>query len=185
MLARLLTVLLAFAALPAAAADSVIARLGEPGVHAIMRHALAPGFSDPPGFGVDVCATQRNLDARGRAQAQRAGDMLRAAGVAVDEVWSSQWCRCLDTAREMAIGDVAEVEALNSFFENRQDEPAQTKALKARLDAIPPERTVFLVTHQVNISAFLDVGTRSGDIVVFRFRDGAPEVLGQASVPLR
>ena len=37
---------------------------------ALMRHADAPGgFGDPPGFRLDDCATQRNLSAKGRADA--------------------------------------------------------------------------------------------------------------------
>ena len=32
------------------------------------RHALAPGYGDPTNFQVDDCATQRNLDQRGREQ---------------------------------------------------------------------------------------------------------------------
>ena len=34
------------------------------------RHALAPGFGDPAKFRVDDCATQRNLDQRGREQSK-------------------------------------------------------------------------------------------------------------------
>ena len=47
----------------------------------LMRHALAPGVSDPPGYHLDRCDTQRNLDQSGRAQAQRIGNWLRAQGV--------------------------------------------------------------------------------------------------------
>ena len=173
MIARCLALLVLFATLPASASETVLARLGEPEVHAIMRHALAPGYSDPANFDVEDCSTQRNLDARGRAQARRAGEMIRAAGVRIDEVWSSRWCRCLDTAREMQLGSVREVEALNSFFENRSDGPAQNEELKALLDTVATGDTVFLVSHQVNISALLGTATGSGEIVVFRYRDGA------------
>jgi hypothetical protein len=39
---------------------------------ALMRHTDAPGGAgDPPGFRVDDCATQRNLSAKGRADAAR------------------------------------------------------------------------------------------------------------------
>jgi phosphohistidine phosphatase SixA len=184
MIARCLALLALIVALPAAASETVLTRLAEPDVHAIMRHALAPGYSDPANFDVEDCRTQRNLDARGRDQARRAGEMIRTAGVQVDEVWSSRWCRCLDTAREMRLGPVREVEALNSFFENRSDGPRQTEELMALLDAIPAERTVLLVSHQVNISALLGTATGSGEIVVFRYRDGVAEILGRVTVPI-
>ena len=39
---------------------------------ALMRHADAPGgFGDPPGFRIEDCATQRNLSAKGRADARK------------------------------------------------------------------------------------------------------------------
>ena len=37
-----------------------------PAARDLFRHALAPGFGDPTNFKVDDCATQRNLDRRGR-----------------------------------------------------------------------------------------------------------------------
>ena len=38
---------------------------------ALVRYGSAPpGFGDPPGFKIDDCATQRNMDERGRAQAR-------------------------------------------------------------------------------------------------------------------
>ena len=46
---------------------------------ALMRHTDAPGGAgDPPGFRVDDCATQRNLSAKGRADAARIGARLRS-----------------------------------------------------------------------------------------------------------
>jgi hypothetical protein len=39
----------------------------------MMRHADAPGYSDPDGFRLDDCATQRNLGDLGRAQARALG----------------------------------------------------------------------------------------------------------------
>ena len=81
------------------AADARFARLSEPGIVAILRHAFAPGTGDPATFALNDCTTQRNLDAQGRAQARKIGAAIRAAGVTVDRVVTSQWCRCRDTAR--------------------------------------------------------------------------------------
>ena len=79
------------------AADARFARLSEPGIVAILRHAFAPGTGDPASFRLDDCTTQRNLDAQGRAQARKIGAAIRAAGVTVDRVVTSQWCRCRET----------------------------------------------------------------------------------------
>jgi hypothetical protein len=57
---------------------------------ALMRHTDAPGGAgDPPGFRVDDCATQRNLSAKGRADAARIGARLRSEGIAVERILSS------------------------------------------------------------------------------------------------
>ena len=61
---------------------------------ALIRHGNAPpGYGDPPGFKIDDCKTQRNLDDRGRAQASALGAAFRRHGVRVDKVLSSPWCR--------------------------------------------------------------------------------------------
>ena len=142
--------------------------------HAIMRHALAPGYSDPANFDVDDCATQRNLNEDGRWQARETGSAFRDAGVSFDAVWTSQWCRCIDTATLLDVGDPFEVPALNSFFEDRSSREAQTEALRAQLQALPADQSVMMVTHQVNISALLGRSTTSGEVVIFSMdEDGA------------
>ena len=40
----------------------------------LIRHALAPGFSDPEYFDVKDCKTQRNLNDEGRYQSKKIGD---------------------------------------------------------------------------------------------------------------
>src|SRR6266478_9237629 len=84
------------------------AALAKGGHVALIRHGNAPpGYGgDPPGFKLDDCATQRNLDERGRDQARAVGEAFRHRGVRVDKILSSPWCRCLETARLMAVGPV-------------------------------------------------------------------------------
>lgn len=167
---RLLIVALALAVLlpGLARADDRFAPLAEPGTVAIMRHALAPGTGDPAGFRVDDCATQRNLDGRGRDQSRTIGAAIRASGVEIDRVLSSQWCRCLDTARLLELGPVEEFPALNSFFEDRSTAGRQTEELRAFLANLPPDQTVMLVTHQVNITALTGRGISSGEVFLLQ-----------------
>ncbi len=91
----------------------------QPGVHAIMRHASAPGFGDPEGFTLGNCKTQRNLSETGREEARALGEAIRSQGIQLTAIFSSQWCRCLDTARELKLGKVQALPALNSFFQGR------------------------------------------------------------------
>ena len=183
--ARLGCVLALLLALPALAhADEapLLAALREGRAVALMRHAAAPGTGDPASFRLGDCSTQRNLSEEGRAQARATGARLRAAGITRARVYSSQWCRCLETAGLLGLGDVTELPALSSFFGNRARGPQQSAALAAFLRDRPPGAPLILVTHQVNITALTNGFVRSGEIVLVALPLGEqPEVLGRVA----
>lgn len=146
----------------------------------LMRHALAPGSGDPSNFSLRDCGTQRNLSDGGRAQAKRIGARFRAAGIASARVYSSQWCRCLETARLLGLGAVEELESLNSFFRQPERREVTTQALESWLAAQALDRPLVLVTHQVNITALTGVYPRSGEMIVLkRSKDGALTLAGR------
>ena len=147
-------------------ADMRFARLSEPGIVAVVRHAHAPGTGDPASFTLDDCATQRNLGARGRQQAREIGAAIRAAGAIVDRVLTSQWCRCRDTARLLDLGPVEDLPALNSFFRNPARADRQTADLRQFLFGLPPGAAVVLVTHYVNIKSLTGRGVASGEVLL-------------------
>jgi len=138
----------------------------------VLRHARAPGTGDPPNFRLGDCSTQRNLSDAGRQQAARIGRRLREAGLAETKVYSSQWCRCLETARELAVGPVVELLPLNSFFEASDRERGQTEALRAWIASANLSRPVVLVTHQVNITALTGIVPAEGEILILRRDSG-------------
>ncbi|MEM7527227.1 MAG: histidine phosphatase family protein [Pseudomonadota bacterium] len=169
----------------ARADESVLALLAEPRTHAVMRHALAPGSSDPEDFDLNDCAKQRNLSDLGRAQARRAGDMMRRAGIRVDRLLTSQYCRCRETAEIMDIGPVVEEPILNSFSNQSWKGTGQTEALRALLAELPDGETAFLVTHNVNAEALTGDRPISGEIQVIRVDErGRVTLLGSVEVPL-
>ncbi|MGB0683436.1 MAG: histidine phosphatase family protein [Magnetovibrionaceae bacterium] len=152
---------------------------------AMIRHALAPGTGDPENFRVDDCATQRNLDQRGRDQARVIGQRFRDAGIARAKILSSAWCRCLETADIMDLGPVENLPALNSFFRKFERREPQTRALRAYLKGREAGPLV-LVTHQVNITALTDVFPQSGEIIVVRPKaDGSVTVMGRLPTAVR
>lgn len=133
----------------------------------MVRHAqTVPGVGDPPNFRIGDCATQRNLSAERRAQAARLGAAFRARGIRADRVLSSQWCRCVDTA-EAAFGRHAEEPALNSFFDDRATEAAQSARVRALIAGVKPGELLVLVTHQVNMTALAGVPAAQGEMLVF------------------
>lgn len=145
--------------------------LAQPGHVLLLRHANAPGAGDPPGLRLGDCSTQRNLDERGRAQAKRLGERLRAAGLADARVFTSQWCRCRETARLLQLGPTEDLPALNSFFAEPETREPRIRALRAFLDRLPRDGPpVVLVTHQLTITALTGHFPAAGEGLVVRLR---------------
>jgi len=148
-----------------------------------MRHAYAPGNGDPPNFTLGDCATQRNLDDEGRAQARATGDAIRKRGIRIDSVVSSPWCRCKETAALLGFGPVEEKPFLQSLHAAPSQEGPRTAALKAFIAAMPKHRKTFIVTHQFNIRALVGRPTQSGAVVVVEpTADGGARYLGSIYV---
>ena len=151
------------------------------GGHILMiRHALAPGTGDPANFRIGDCSTQRNLDDRGREQAGAIGKFLQSKGITSARVYSSQWCRCLETAELIDMGSVAELPALNSFYELTRDREPNLKVLKKFIAQQPSDGVlVILVTHFVTISAIANESVSSGEGVLLKLSRDAPyEIVG-------
>ncbi|MGA9262463.1 MAG: histidine phosphatase family protein [Desulfobacterales bacterium] len=166
-------------AMPAAASAAdqfaVIDRLSAGGHILMIRHAIAPGNGDPPNFKIGDCATQRNLDDTGRNQARSIGVWLRNNGVTSARVYSSQWCRCIETARLLNLGPVQELAALNSFYERAQDREPKLKALNDFISQQPVKgELIILVTHFVTIADIAGTGVSSGDGALLALHADAP-----------
>lgn len=137
---------------------------------ALLRHALAPGTGDPSNFKLRDCSTQRNLSQQGREQAKRIGQRFKDNGVEATTLYSSQWCRCLETARLLGLGELRELPVINSFFQRYSDGSKQTAELGRWLQAqaVTVGKPILLVTHQVNITGLTGVYPRSGELVVIK-----------------
>jgi len=137
----------------------------------LMRHADAPGIGDPRGYQLDQCATQRNLGEAGKKQSQMIGQWLKSQGINDARVFSSPWCRCLDTAKLLNLGPVTIAPELGSFFDNMSLEKEQTrnleKLIKAQLSS-KVKTPIIMVTHHVNIQAFVGKAVSVGDMVLVK-----------------
>ena len=135
----------------------------------LIRHALAPGTGDPSNFQLDDCSTQRNLSDTGRAQAVRIGEAFESRQIPIAQVLSSQWCRCLETARLMDVGSIEPLPALNSTFYDPSAETERTDRIRELIiDNRNTPGTVVMVTHASNISAIAGTSVQSGGIVVLQ-----------------
>ncbi|MBX2855148.1 MAG: histidine phosphatase family protein [Rhodobacteraceae bacterium] len=150
---------------------------------AMIRHARAPGTGDPARFRLDDCATQRNLSAEGRAQAESFGQQIHVQGVTVSRVLHSRWCRARDTAvlafpKLSEQGLVTPEPALDSFFGDLSREVEQTDAARDIIASWAGPGALILSTHQVNITAITGMGVREGEAMVFQPTANGIEFVG-------
>jgi len=170
---------------PVAAADDsqAWAALVNGGHVALIRHGNAPpGYGDPPGFKIDDCATQRNLDEKGRAQARALGEAFRRHAVPADKILSSPWCRCLETARLMAVGPVENTWAVATSDKS----PDRLAALKQLLVDWRGPGTLVVVTHAFTVQGLVGIMPGQAETVVVRPKPGKEpglEIVGRIPVP--
>ena len=150
---------------------------------ALIRHGNAPpGYGDPPGFKIDDCATQRNLDEKGQAQARALGEAFRQHGVRADKILSSPWCRCLETARLMGLGPVDGTWVVAASDKS----PERLAAMKQMLANWRGPGTLVVVTHALTVQALVGIMPGQAETVVVRPKPGKEpgvEVVGRIPVP--
>ena len=145
----------------------LLKQLTEGGKLIFIRHAYAPGSGDPNNFNLNDCSTQRNLSDRGRKQAEHIGIIFRENKIEIDEVYSSEWCRCKETA-EIAFTNFTTKNFLNSFYSSNyaKNKTKQIKDLMKFVKKNNFEKNIIFVTHYVLISEVLDYAPSSGEIIV-------------------
>jgi creatinine amidohydrolase len=176
--------LLAAASAVAQDSGTAWAALAKGGHVALIRHANAPGIGDPQGFSIEDCKTQRNLDDLGRAQAKALGDAFRNRKINVSRVVSSPWCRCVDTARLMALGTV---ETSMSLLPDRDPaNPVRRAELKEMISSWRGPGTLVLLTHGFTIQALFGFIPASAETIVVKPRPAASaggDLVGRIATP--
>lgn len=141
----------------------------------LIRHARAPGTFDPPEFKLGVCSTQRNLNDEGRAQAKRLGEFMRTMQVPIGRVFSSEWCRCIDTA-QLAFGNdkVTTQATLSSPTKLSPEQRVRhTELVRMQINNYGLGRATFqpnmvMVTHMFNIQDITGESVAEGEILVVK-----------------
>jgi phosphohistidine phosphatase SixA len=163
--------------------DALWSDLRKGGYILLIRHADAPGTFDPPGFQLGVCSTQRNLSEEGRAQSVRLGELIRSKNVPIAQVYSSEWCRCIDTAT-LAFGAV-NVKTWRAISSPRggdeKQRQANLEAVRQRIAQASLKTNMALVTHMFNIQDIIGQGAAQGEIVVLRAQDKQLRVVGRVT----
>ncbi len=157
------------------------------GVVLALRHALAPGTFDPPGFRLGDCRSQRNLDDAGRQQARQIGAWFSDRRLAPAHIRSSPWCRCVDTAT-LAFGGTEVWPALGSPRGAVEASNAENLlALHVAIQSASQRKGEFelWVTHMFVLTELVGgIAIGSGDGLVLRAGgDGQPQLLARWAAP--
>ena len=132
-----------------------------------IRHSLAPGTGDPENISLKDCKTQRNLNNEGIKQSKKIGNFFKKNNIKVEYVFSSEWCRCKDTAFH-AFNNYKTFNALNSFYSKKfyKNKNKQIKKLKKFIRNWDNNSNLILVTHYVVILEILGIAAGSGEIII-------------------
>lgn len=163
--------------------EQVWAALRQGGMVVLLRHThvdmregighLAPGN----------CAEELNLSTRGVEQAKRIGEAFRARGIAVGEVRTSPYCRCIDTGT-LAFGRATPVEYLMppGVLSESQAKSNQERVLQDVQDHHSSSNLV-MITHDLNISNIvLEPSIAMGDFFVLRPNGTDFDVIGKIRI---
>ena len=147
--------------------QNLINELQKGGKLIFIRHAYAPGGGDPDNFDINDCATQRNLSDIGRAQSQKIGNFFEKNKILIGKVYSSEWCRCKETA-SIAFKKYETKSFLNSFFSAKfaNNRKKQMNDFDKFLSTWDKDQNLIFVTHYVVISEILNYAPSSGEIVI-------------------
>lgn len=182
-----LLVAMSTCALVARADEALWSQLRQGGHVILMRHAVTlSGIGDPSNFMLGDCSTQRNLSGQGRDDARRIGRMFREKSIPVEDVWTSRWCRCIDTAL-LAFENAKTMPMLDSIFNDDAKRAAEKTAEAMRvITRAELKGNLVLVTHQQNIQALVGESLSSGEMLVARKdQSGRLKLLGRLQPPSR
>tara|TARA_B100001175_G_C19251204_1_gene514799 strand:- start:91 stop:648 length:558 start_codon:yes stop_codon:yes gene_type:complete len=160
--------------------QNLINELKKGGNLIFIRHAYAPGGGDPINFDINECKTQRNLSKKGIHQAKKIGAFFNNNNISIDKVYSSEWCRCKETAL-IAFNKFKTKNFLNSFFSSSfiKNKDSQINNLKKFIKNWEGNENLVFVTHYVVINEILKINPESGEIIII---DKNYNLLGRVNI---
>lgn len=161
---------------------SVLDELRRGGLVVFLRHTTTEQADADRPEDVRRCETQRQLSAKGRAEAVQIGKAIRTLDIPVGQVASSPHCRAKDTAR-LAFGRFAENPDLGFVIGSDAGETRRMTDALRRMLATPPARgsNSVIVSHSANLLEATGIFAKpEGAAYVFRpLGDGRFEAIAK------
>jgi len=157
--------------------DSIVNALRQGGFVIFVRHAKTD-WSQKDANLVDYadCKTQRNLSHDGRDQLKVINEAMRRLAIPIGEVLSSQFCRCVETAK-IAFGEAKTSVELTGIDGVTDAEVAErrrrTEAMRTMAHKGPvPGTNLVLVSHNIMIYEAFNIRLEEGEAALFKSEAG-------------
>jgi phosphohistidine phosphatase SixA len=151
--------------------QALLEALQEGGLVILFRHMSTDSFVPGEGTHDDRdCASQRNLDERGKQEARDVGAAFKSLEIPVGTVLTSPYCRCVDTGK-LAFEKGTPSEDLAVFDElSGPEKETRGKLIRKLLNTAPAEeRNTILITHTGTLLYSFGLQTRPEGIAhIFR-----------------
>lgn len=154
--------------------DSLVNALKQGGFVIFVRHAKTEwSQKDANPVNYADCKTQRNLSNEGREQLKVVDEAMRKLAIPIGEVLSSQYCRCVETAKG-AFGeaktsvDLTSIVGVSDAERHRRAEAMRALARKGPT----PGTNLVLVSHDVMINEAINVRLEEGEAALFKSEAG-------------
>ena len=146
--------------------SAVSGTLGEHPYVILLRHGEAPGRSEPLGFNLNDCTTQRNLSDKGRDESRQLGELLRAHGINVTKVLTARFCRTRETAELLNLGPVEDDAAFDNLEFNKLRAAELLDQEREHIASWRGPGVLLIVTHGSNIKALTGFQLEEGAMIV-------------------
>ena len=161
--------------------QALVNALRQGGYVILIRHAAGDkAQKDAANVSLADCSTQRNLSKDGRIEARTIGQSIDTLQIPVSKVFSSPYCRAMDTGR-LAFGRPEASDALTYVADNEEGKRKAASGLKPLLAVTPlPGTNTVLISHSTNIQATLGFVPEEGEAIVFKpGKSGSYQMVGR------
>ena len=163
--------------------EEIVKLLKQGGYIIYLRHAATDHSErDIDLSDLSKCELQRNLSAQGVSESELIGKALQKLDIKVGHIYTSPYCRCVDTAR-IAFGRYQIINNMRATFATNESETQQLiEFLRTQLSQIPEAGVnTVLVGHTANLRELTQVWPKPEGVAhVFKpLKNGGYEHLGR------
>jgi phosphohistidine phosphatase SixA len=165
--------------------QALIEQLRSGGYVLFFRHALTEERQDSAELDLTHCWTQRNLSAEGQVQAQEVGEAVIQLGIPIGSLYSSPYCRTIETAELMFAEEEVNIsyDLISAEFP-RINRDTLLNAFRRLVNTLPMpvNANTILVGHVFNLRESTGISVSENGTAIFEPLDhGRYQLIAQIS----